>query len=77
MEGSVINCSQTNEVCSNYFSPVRLFNAIFRLTHLTFRHQKRDKQVVPTWNKVLLEPFSLVVSQYAIHRNCFGDILTM
>ena len=39
----------SNEICSNYNSPVGLF-AIFRLTgcrltHLTFRPQKRDKQV--------------------------------
>ena len=33
---------------------------IFRLTLLTFRPQKRDKQVAPSGNQVLLEAFSSV-----------------
>ena len=50
------------------------FNAIFRLAHLTFRPQKRTKQVAPSGRLVLLEPFSSLVSKYAIHRICFGDL---
>ena len=59
----------SNEVCSNYISPVGLFFMrffawpIFRLTLLTFRPQKRDKQVAPSGHYVLLEPFRSVSAQ--------------
>ena len=41
---------------------------IFRLTLLTFRPQKRDKQVAPSGHFVLLEPFR------SFSSNCLGDL---
>ena len=38
----------SNEVCNNYISDIGLFYAIFRLSLLTYRPQKRDKQVAPS-----------------------------
>ena len=46
----------------------------FRLTHLTFRPQKRDKQVEHSGHQFLLEPFSSLVSKCAIHRNCLRNL---
>ena len=42
--------------------------------HLTFRSQKRDKQLAPSGHQVLLEPFSSLVFKYAILRMRLGDI---
>ena len=44
---------------------MRFFASIFRMTHLTFRPQKRDKQVAPSGHKVILEPFSFIVFKFA------------
>ena len=41
---------------------------------LTSRAQKRDKEVAPSGHQVVLVTFSSLVSKYAIHRNCFGDL---
>ena len=56
----------SNEVCSNYFSPVNLY-AIFCRAHLTFLSQNREKQVALSGHCDLLEPFSCFSS------NGFGD----
>ena len=37
---------------------------IFRLTLLTFRPQKRDKQVAPSGHEMLLEPAQTVLETY-------------
>ena len=46
----------------------------FRLIHLTFRPQKRDKLVKPIGHYGLLELFVLLGSVCTFCRNCFGDI---
>ena len=62
--GGVFNCFQRKFVTvilvlSVFF--LRFFAwPIFRLTPLTFRTQKRDKQVAPSGHWVLLEPFSSI-----------------
>ena len=59
-----VNCLLSNEVCSNYISPVVFFVwAIFRLTHLTFRFQKRDKQVTPGGNYFLGSSGEIMLSE--------------
>ena len=63
----LINCSQTKFVAIILVLSV-FFYAIFRLTNfssdaLTFRPQKRDKQVAPSGHYVLLEPFRSVSAQ--------------
>ena len=71
----------SNEVCSNILVLLVFFNAIFLLdrffclTRLTFRPQKRDKYGAPNGYYVVLDPFSSLVSKYAINRNCFGALI--
>ena len=63
---SFFNCSLTKFYLQFYLSVffMRFFAwQIFCLTHLTFRPQKRDKQVAPSGHYVLLEPFSPVSAQ--------------
>ena len=60
------------------------FYAIFRSTdfrpsHLTFRSQKRDEQVVLegalNGRVALLESYASFVSKYAILRSCFEETI--
>ena len=44
----------------------------FRLTHLTFRPQERDKQVAPSEHLVLLELFSSVLAQTVLETYSYG-----
>ena len=49
---------------------------IFRLTHLTFRPQKRDTQVAPRGQQGLLDSLFLLNSKYnlALNSNYFEKI---
>ena len=47
---------------------------IFRQTYLILRPQKRGKEVESGGHYFFLELFSSLVSKYAIHRNCLGDL---
>ena len=75
------NCSQTQFVAIILvlWSSLWVFFArpIFRLTHLTFRPHKRDKQVALGDHSIsgLLAPLELLVSKYPIHENCFEETI--
>ena len=45
---------------------------IFRLTLLTFRPKKRDKQIAPSWHLVLLELFSSVSAETVLETYTYG-----
>ena len=64
-----------NEVCSNYISPVVFFMRfsacpIFRLTLLTFRPQKRDRQTGSAQRALCAHR----AFQLCFSSNCFGEL---
>ena len=74
----LVNCSQKQFV-ANILIKFFLFYAIFRLAYFSsdpfeLRPQKRDKEVPPSSQKVLLELFKPLVLKFAINSSRFRDI---
>ena len=74
----VFNCSQIKFVAIilvlSVFLMPNFARQIFHLTSLTFGPQKQDKQVALIGYLVLSGALRSLVSMYAIHRKCFGDL---
>ena len=72
-----VNCSQTKFVVTILVLFVFLCNFLLDrcfVWPMIFRPEKRNKQVASSGHWVFLEPFSSLVSNFAVHRNCFGDL---
>ena len=74
----MFNCSQIKFVAIilvlSVFLMPNFARPIFRLTSLTFRPQKQVKQVALFGYLVLSGALRSLVSMYAIHKKCFGDL---
>ena len=72
----LVFCSQRKFVAI-MIGPVGLFHAIFPLTHLTFRPQKRDKQVEPSGHLSALRAFQITSLQVCDSQKLFWRLILM